>query len=82
LVRLGGLKRNTLYSLELILINLFKNLLKLQILHVVIQLDTQMLRKKKTILALFQKFDIKVVYLNLYMRCAFNGVSLCRKRRV
>lgn len=82
MVKLGGLKRNTSYSLELMLLDVIKKLLKLHTYCVVIRLDIQALKKKKIIVKLLQKFNIKILFVQLQLFRAFNGVRLRKKRRI
>jgi ribosomal protein S11 len=82
MMKLSGLKRNTNYSLELMLLEAIKRLLKLHTSCIVIRLDVQALKKKKIIVKLLQKFNIKILCIQLQLFRAFNGVRLRKKRRI
>jgi ribosomal protein S11 len=80
--KLGGLKRNTGYTLELMLLDILKRLLKNPLSYVILRLDIQSLRKKKIIIKFLQKFNVKVLYIQLQLGKAFNGVRLRKIRRI
>jgi ribosomal protein S11 len=75
-------KRNTNYNLELLLSTLGKKILSLEIKHLVLVLDHASLRKKKVLIKSLQKLHIKILGVQFIVNKAFNGVRLCKKRRV
>jgi ribosomal protein S11 len=80
--KLGGLKRNTGYTLELMLLEILKKSLKNVLKYVILRLDMQSLRKKKIIIKFLQKFNVKVLCIQLQLVKAFNGVRLKKVRRI
>jgi hypothetical protein len=75
-------KRNTNYNLELILNTLLKKLVNLKLQCVILNIDLLTFKKKKLILKSLQKFQIKVLGIELASNKAFNGVRLPKRRRV
>lgn len=75
-------KRNTNYNLELILNTLLKKLLNMNLYTVILNLDLLTFKKKKLILKSLQKFQIKVLGLQINSNKAFNGVRSCKRRRI
>lgn len=75
-------KRNTNYNLELLLDTLGKKLLSLNIKSLILTLDFSSLRKKKILIKVLQKFQIKVLGVQLIANKAFNGVRPSKRRRV
>jgi ribosomal protein S11 len=82
MLNLTSVKRNTSYNLELILLNLLKKADKLNINCFVLRLDLQTVKKKKIIIKILQKFQVKVVGVQLVMLKAFNGIRLKKRRRI
>lgn len=87
IVRSGGrsqvsCKKNTGYNLELILLEIFKKLSKLKIQYVLLKVDFLILKKKKIITKILQKFNIKILCVQLNIFPAFNGVRYKKKRRI
>src|SRR5690349_3579373 len=79
IVRSGGTlqvssKKNTGYNLELILLEIFKKLSKLKIQYILLKVDFLILKKKKIITKILQKFNIKILCVQLNIFPAFNGV--------
>lgn len=81
-LKLTSSKRNTSYSLELVLFGLLKKLIKLNIGYFILRLDFQAIKKKKVIVKVLQKFPVKVLGVQLNMVKAFNGVRLSKRRRI
>jgi ribosomal protein S11 len=82
MLKLLSSKRNTSYSLELVLIDLLKKLVKLQINCFILRLDFQTIKRKKLISKIIQKFSIKVLAIQLNTLKAFNGVRPSKRRRI
>ena len=87
IVRSGGIlqvssKKNTSYNLELVLLEIFKKLAKLQIQYILLKVDFLILKKKKIITKILQKFNIKILYIQLNIFPAFNVVRYKKKRRI
>lgn len=82
MLKLSSSKRNTSYSLELVLIDLLKKLVKLQINCFILRLDFQTIKRKKLISKIIQKFSIKVLAIQLNILKAFNGVRPSKRRRI
>lgn len=86
-VRSGGTlqsssKKNTSYNLELILLEIFKKLSKVQIQYIILKVDFLILKKKKIITKILQKFNIKILCVQLNIFSSFNGVRYKKKRRI
>ena len=64
------------------LLEVIKKLLKLHTYCVIVRLDIQALKKKKIIIKFLQKFNIKILSIQLRLFRAFNGVRLRKKRRI
>jgi len=75
-------KRNTNYTLELLLNVLGKKLLSLNIKSLMLTLDSLSLRKKRVFIKVLQKLQIKILGIQLNSNKAFNGVHLCKRRRI
>lgn len=75
-------KRNTNYNLELLLNILGKKILSLEIKYLVLVLDHSSLKKKKVLLKSLQKLHIRILGVQFIANKAFNGVRLCKKRRI
>nr|YP_009350043.1 30S ribosomal protein 11 [Spongospora subterranea]AIK19914.1 30S ribosomal protein 11 [Spongospora subterranea] len=85
-VRSGGTlksssKKNTSYNLELILLEIFKIFAKLQIQYILLKIDFMIL-KKKIITKILQKFNIKIIGIQLNSFPSFNGIRAKKKRRI
>jgi ribosomal protein S11 len=81
-IKVSSSKRNTNYSLELILNMLLKKLVDLNIRNLILKLDFASLRKKKILIKVIQKFSIKVLGVQLNAVKAFNGVRFRKLRRI
>lgn len=75
-------KRNASYTLELLLFDLLKKAAVLNINYFILRLDFQLVKKKKVIIKVLQKFQIKVLGVQLKALKVFNGVRLKKKRRL
>lgn len=82
LLKLPGSGRNTNYALELLILDAIKQLTLLNTKHIVLKFDHRVLRKKKMILKLLKKFNIKIFLIRLIMCKVHNGITLAKKRRV
>lgn len=82
LTKITSSKRNTNYNLELILLIVIKKLQNLNIKNLFLNLDFLSLRKKKVITKILQKFQIKILGVQLNHIKAFNGIRLSKKRRI
>jgi small subunit ribosomal protein S11 len=80
--KVSSSKRNTNYSLELLLYELKKTLIQLNIKSLILTLDILALRKKKSILKVLQKFNIRILGIQIKTAKAFNGVRPCKRRRI
>lgn len=82
MLNLTSTKCNTSYSLELMLLDLLKKVTKFGIEYLFLRLDFQAMKKKRVISKVLQKFQIRVIGIQLSALKAFNGVRLKKRRRV
>lgn len=81
-IKVPSSKRNSNYNFELLLSRLIQKLVAIRRMYVILYLDITVLKRKKLILKLFQKYSLNILGVSLQTIKAFNGVRLCKQRRL
>lgn len=75
-------KRNSNYNLELALLRILKNSLRLNMTNFILKLDLISLKKKALFIKILKTFSIQILGVQMIFTPVFNGIRLKKKRRI